>query len=54
MQVMNVFPSILSLGGIPEGYSVAPQVASEEEQKSGKGFNGEELDSNLGYHQVYP
>ena len=31
MQVMDVFPSILSLGGIPEGYSVAPQVASEEE-----------------------
>ena len=38
MQVMDVFPSILSLGGIPEGYSVAPQVASEEEQKSGKGL----------------
>ena len=50
MQVMDVFPSILSLGGIPEGYSVAPQVASEEEQKSGKGFNGEELYISMGCH----
>ena len=44
-----------SLGGILEGYSVARQVASEKEKKkSGKGFNGEELDFNLGCHQVYP
>ena len=44
--------SRLSLGGIPEGYSVAPWVTSEEEQKSGKGLNGEQLDINLGCHQV--
>lgn len=29
-------------------------VASEEEWKSGRGFNGGELDINLGCHQVYP
>ena len=29
---------------------IAPWVTSE----AGKGFNGEELDINLGYHQVYP
>ena len=48
------FPYGLNLGGIPEGYSVALWVASEEEQKSYKGFNGEELNINLGCHQVYP
>ena len=43
------------MGGILEGHSVARQVASEKEKKkSGKGFNGEELDFNLGCHQVYP
>ena len=54
MQQMDVFSGSLSLGGILEGYSVAPQVASEEEQKSDKRFNGEELDINLICHQVYP
>ena len=54
MQQMGVFSGNLSLGGILEGYSVAPQVASEEEQKSDKGFNDEELDINLVCHQVYP
>ena len=44
----------LILGGIPDGYSVALRVASEEEQKLDKGFNDEELDINLGCHQVYP
>ena len=34
---MNLSSSHLSLGGILEGYSVALQVASEEEQKSDKG-----------------
>ena len=53
-QKMGVSPSGLSLGDILEGYSALPQVTSEEEQKSGKGFNGEELDINLGCHQVYP
>ena len=43
-----------SLGGILKGCSVERQVASEKEKKSGKGFNGEELDFNLGCHQVYP
>ena len=33
---MDVSPSSLSLEGILEGYSFAPQVATEEEQKSGK------------------
>ena len=50
-------PRSPSLGGILEGHSVARQVASEKEKnkkKSGKGFNGEELDFNLGCHQVYP
>ena len=47
-------PSSLSLGDILEDYSALPQVASEEEQKSGKGVNGEELDINLGCHQVHP
>ena len=51
---MNLSSSHLSLGGILEGYSVAPWVTSEEEQKSGKGLNGEQLDINLGCHQVYP
>ena len=47
MQQMGVFSGNLSLGGILEGYSVAPQVASKGEQKSDKGFNGEELDISL-------
>ena len=36
-------PSSPSLGGILEGYSVALQVASEEEQKSDKGLGVMEL-----------
>ena len=47
-QEMDVSPSSPSLGGIPEGYSVAPQVASEVEQKPGKGLTGKELEINLG------
>ena len=35
-------------------YHIPLQVASEDEQKSGKGLNGEELDSNLGCLEVYP
>ena len=35
----NVFPSDLSLGGIPEGYSDSPRVTSEENK-----VKGEELD----------
>ena len=50
-QEMNLSSSRLSLGGIPEGYSVAPWVTSEEEQKSGKGLNGEQLDVSLACHQ---
>ena len=38
-QVTNVFPSGLSLGGIPEGYSDSPQVTSEASK-----VKGEELD----------
>ena len=45
---MDVSPSSPSLGGIPEGYFVAPQVASEVEQKPGKGLTGKELEINLG------
>ena len=45
---------LLSLGGIPEGYFAALWVASEEEWKSDTGFNGKELNINLGCHQVYP
>lgn len=33
-------------------YHIPLRVASEEEQKSGKGFNGEELYISLGCHQV--
>ena len=51
---MNLSSSHLSLGGILEGYSVVLQVASEKEQKSDKGLDGEELDINLGCHWVYP
>ena len=31
-----------------------PGGIRERKKKSGKGFNGEELDFNLGCHQVYP
>ena len=51
---MDVFPSGLSLGDIPEGYSVLPRVAPEEKGKSRQGFNGEKLDITLGCHQVCP
>jgi len=53
-QKTDISPGSLISGGIPEGYSVALRVASEEEQKLDKGFNDEELDINLGCHQVYP
>lgn len=48
------FPSSLSMGGIPEGYSPSLRVTPEEEQKSSQGCNGEELDITLGCHHVYP
>ena len=51
---MDASPTGTSLGSIQKGYSVALWVASEEEQKSDKGLNGEELDISLGCHQVYP
>ena len=38
-QVTHVFPSGLSLGGIPEGYSDSPRVISEASK-----VKGEELD----------
>lgn len=37
MQEMDVYPGVLA-GDILEGYAVAPWVASEEEQKLGKGL----------------
>ena len=45
---MNVSPSGLSLGGIPEGYSDCTPGSIRGMQ----GFNGEELDISLGCHQV--
>ena len=48
-QVMNVSPSGLSLGDIPEGYSVAPRVASETSK-----VLMVKLDISQGCHQVYP
>ena len=45
---MNVSPSGLSLGGIPEGYSDCTPGSIRGTQ----GFNGEELDISLGCHQV--
>ena len=50
MQEVGISPGSLSLGGIPKGYSLEPWVASEEEQKSDRNFNGKELDINLGCH----
>ena len=47
---MNVFPSGLSLGGIPEGYSDCTPGGIRGKQ----GFNGEELDVSQGCRQVYP
>ena len=44
------FPSGLSWGGIPEGYSDRTPGGVRGKQ----GFNGEELDVSLGCHQVYP
>ena len=44
------FPQWFSLGGVLEGYSDCTPVASEAR----KVFNGEELDTSLGGHQVYP
>ena len=52
-QKMDTSPSSPSLGVILEGYSAVLQVASEEEQKSDKGLDGEELDITLGCHRVY-
>ena len=49
-QVMNVSPSGLSLGGIPEGYS----DRTLDGIRGNQGFNGEELDISQGCHQVYP
>ena len=47
---MNVSPSSLSLGGIPEGYSNCTPGGIRGKQ----GFNDENLDISLGCHQVYP
>ena len=47
---MNVSPSGLSLGGIPEAYSDCTLGGIRGKQ----GFNGEELGISLGCHQVYP
>ena len=49
-QVTNVSPSSLSLGGIPEGYSVCTLGGIRGKQS----FNGEELDVSQGCHRVYP
>ena len=49
-QVMNVSPSGLSLGGIPEVYSDCTPGGIRGKQ----GFNGEGLDISLGCHQVCP
>ena len=49
-QVMNISPSGLRLGGIPEGYSDSSPGGIRGKQ----GFNGEDLDVSQGYHQVYP
>ena len=45
---------VLAWETLLESYSAPPWVASEEEQKSVKGLNGEELDISLRFHQVYP
>ena len=45
-EVMNVSPSGLSLGGIPEGYSDCTLGGI----RGKKGFNSEELDISLGCH----
>ena len=51
----DAFPRSPSLGNIPQGYPAPPWVASEEKgQKPDKVLNGEELDINLGRHQLYP
>ena len=47
---MDASPSSPSLGNIPGNYSVTPQVASEEKDKSNKGCGGVELEINLGCH----
>ena len=47
---MNVSPTGLSLGGIPEGYSDCTLGGIRGKQ----GFNGEELDISQGCLQVYP
>ena len=46
----NVSPTGLSLGDILEGYSDCTPGGMRGKQ----GFNGEELDSSQGCHQVYP
>ena len=47
-EVMNVSPSGLSLGGIPEGYSDCTPGGIRGTQ----GFNGKDLDISLGCHQA--
>ena len=51
--IWNIESSASSLGNIPANYSVPPWVALEEKGKSSQVLNGEELEINLGYHQVY-
>ena len=47
---MNVSPSSLSLGGIPEGYSDCTPGGIRGKQD----FKGKEVDISLGCHQAYP
>ena len=51
-QQKSLFPRWLALHHL--FFFLSPRVASEEEQKSCKGINSEELDINLGCHQDYP
>ena len=50
-----MFPLVVScLEDILEDYSALPWVALQKRGKSSQGVNGEELDINLGCHQVHP
>ena len=50
-----MFPLVVScMEDILEDYSALPRLALQKKRKSSQGVNGEELDINLGCHQVYP
>ena len=50
-----MFPLVVScMEDILEDYSALPRLALQKKGKSSQGVNGEELDINLGCHQVYP